>query len=127
MNDDSSGIAKIMLVDDEENILISLSFILEKEGYSVATAKNGTEALELYKSFKPQIILLDVMMPKMDGFTVASKLRSMDEHSEISIIFLTAKGTSQDRQKGYMSGADDYIVKPFDNRSLLEKVAEKVL
>lgn len=127
MNDDSSGITKIMLVDDEENILISLSFILKKEGYSVATAKNGTEALELYKSFKPQIILLDVMMPKMDGFTVASKLRSLDEHSEISIIFLTAKGTSQDRQKGYMSGADDYIVKPFDNSSLLEKVAEKVL
>ena len=122
MNDDSSGITKIMLVDDEENILISLSFILKKEGYSVATAKNGTEALELYKSFKPQIILLDVMMPKMDGFTVASKLRSLDEHSEISIIFLTAKGTSQDRQKGYMSGADDYIVKPFDNSSLLEKV-----
>ncbi len=123
---DKAKKTRIMLVDDEENILISLTFLLRKEGYEVRSAKNGLDALDLYKSFKPDVILLDVMMPEMDGFTVAGMIRSLDADSETSIIFLTAKGTPDDRKIGYLSGADDYVVKPFDNKSILEKISEKV-
>jgi len=117
---------KIMVVDDEENILISLTFLLEKEGYQVKSASNGMDAIELFKTYRPSIVLLDVMMPEMDGFTAASTIRALDTKSETSIIFLTAKGTKDDRRVGYLSGADDYVVKPFDNSSILEKISEKV-
>lgn len=127
MSSANNSDVKIMLVDDEENILISLSFLLEKEGYTVATATNGAEALEQYRAFKPDIVLLDVMMPEMDGFTTAGMLRALDTRSRTSIIFLTAKGTTEDRRIGYLSGADDYIVKPFHNQTILDKVAEKVV
>ena len=125
MSDHSKSSAKVLIVDDEENIRISLSFLLKKEGYDVLTASNGLEAIEKYKEFKPNIILLDVMMPKMDGYEAAEQLRLLDDQSEINIIFLTAKGTPDDRRMGYMSGGDEYIVKPFENDRLLEKVAEK--
>ena len=125
MNGHSSDSIKVLIVDDEENIRLSLSFMLKKEGYEVATASNGVEAIDVYRDFQPKIVLLDVMMPEMDGYATAEKLRLLDDHSEISILFLTAKGTVDDRRMGYMSGGDDYIVKPFDNENLLEKVAEK--
>jgi len=117
---------KILVVDDEENILISLTYLLKKEGFTVQTATNGKEALELFKQFKPQVILLDVMMPEKDGFSTAKDIRSIDKKSDTYIIFLTAKGTSQDKMKGYISGADDYVVKPFDNEILLDKIMERI-
>ncbi|MEM1136700.1 MAG: response regulator [Bacteroidota bacterium] len=117
---------KVLIVDDEENILISLSYLLKKEGYTVKTASNGKEALESFKQFKPEIVLLDVMMPEKDGFSTASDIRQIDKKSETHIIFLTAKGTSQDKLQGYISGADDYVVKPFDNEVLLDKIMERL-
>jgi DNA-binding response OmpR family regulator len=115
---------KVLIVDDEENIVFSLSFLLKKEGFQIETAYNGNEAIEKYKKFKPDVILLDVMMPQLDGYQTAKKLRSLDIFSATHIIFLTAKGTIQDKQKGYISGADDYIVKPFENQQILEKIRE---
>lgn len=119
--------SKVLIVDDEPNIQLSLSFLLQKEGYSVETASNGIEAIEHFHSFAPDIVLLDVMMPEMDGYSTAEKLRALDETSKVHIIFLTAKGTKDDRKTGYLSGGDDYIVKPFDNQELLDKIAEKIL
>ncbi len=116
---------KVLIVDDEENILISLSYLLKKEGYAVKTAANGKEAIERFRQFKPEVVLLDVMMPEKDGFSTAREIRQMDETSDAHIIFLTAKGTSQDKLKGYTSGADDYVVKPFDNEALLDKIMDK--
>ena len=117
---------KILVVDDEENILISLTYLLKKEGFTVQTATNGKEALERFKQFKPEVILLDVMMPEKDGFSTANEIRNIDKKSDTYIIFLTAKGTSQDKMKGYISGADDYVVKPFDNEILLDKIMERI-
>ena len=115
----------ILVVDDEESIVFSLEFLLKKEGYHVRTAANGVLALEAFKEAQPDIILLDVMMPEMDGYETAKQIRALDPTSKTSIIFLTAKGTTRDRREGYMSGADDYVVKPFENEAILEKIREK--
>lgn len=117
----------ILVVDDEEHIVRSLSFLLEKEEYHVVTAANGQEAIDQYMKYKPQTVLLDVMMPVMDGYETARHIRALDKNSTAHIIFLTAKGTVADRKVGYQSGADDYVVKPFDNETILQKVAEKML
>lgn len=114
----------ILIVDDEVNIVISLAFLLEKEGFQVQTAANGAEALQKYTDHKPEIILLDVMMPIMNGYETARKIRSIDVDSATRILFLTARGTQEDRQEGYVSGADDFIVKPFDNEEILNKIRE---
>ena len=115
---------KVLIVDDEKNIVISLSFLLEREGYQIASASNGKEAIEAYKSFRPDVILLDVMMPEMDGYEAARKIRALDDASCCHIVFLTAKGTQQNKIEGYRSGAELYIVKPFDNQEILEVLAE---
>lgn len=117
----------ILVVDDEESIVFSLEFLLKKEGYQVRTAANGVLALEAFKEAQPDVILLDVMMPEMDGYETAKKIRAQDPTSKTSIIFLTAKGRTRDRREGYMSGADDYVVKPFENEAILEKIREKTL
>ena len=114
---------KILLVDDEPNILIALEFLMKQQGYRVETAQNGQEALELLENFTPNVILLDVMMPGMDGFEVAKKIRENTELINTQIIFLTAKGTKEDRRKGYKSGGEIYLTKPFDNEELIESVA----
>lgn len=125
MSDSRVGKATVLVVDDEVNIVMSLSFLLRQEGYQVVTAYDGAAGLAQYAAHRPDIVLMDVMMPKMDGFAAATAIRSLDTSSTTSIIFLTAKGTSMDKQIGYMSGADDYVVKPFDNEMILEKVKEK--
>ena len=88
--------ANILLVDDEPNILIALEFLMNQEGYTVETAKNGQVALEIMESFTPDVVLLDVMMPGMDGFEVAKKIREDAALHNTQIIFLTAKGTKED-------------------------------
>lgn len=114
---------KILIVDDEENIVISLSFLLKQEGYIIETAQNGKAAIEQFEQFQPDIILLDVMMPVMDGFEAAQHIRKIAT-KELHIVFLTAKGTVQDKLDGYKSGAEYYIVKPFDNEELLTLLKE---
>ena len=115
--------ANILLVDDEPNILIALEFLMKQQGYTVELAKNGQEALEIMENFTPDVVLLDVMMPGMDGFEVAKKIRANAALFKTQIIFLTAKGTKEDRRKGYKSGGEIYLTKPFDNMELIESVA----
>lgn len=113
---------KILVVDDEENILISLEFLLQRAGYDVAVAHDGDEALTQAERFAPDLILLDVMMPKKDGYEVCRLLRQDPRHEACKIVLLTAKGRDIDRAKGLAQGADDYLTKPFSTKELLEHV-----
>ena len=126
INNKQKKSSKILLVDDEPNILIALEFLFENEGYTVQKALDGHQALEKAASFQPNIIVLDVMMPGLDGFEVARRLRHIDGFENTRIIFLTAKGTPQDKLKGYDSGGEIYITKPFDNDELLHTINEIV-
>lgn len=115
---------KVLIVDDEPNILVAIEFLMEQNGYVVEKAYNGEEALQKASSFQPEIIVLDVMMPGMDGFEVARVLRNTPQFSDVKIIFLTAKGTEADKINGYSKGGDVYLTKPFDNNELVMVVSE---
>lgn len=112
----------ILVVDDEPNILLSLEFLMQQEGYEVRTATNGDEALLAVGEKQPDLILLDIMMPKLDGFEVCQKIRSNPKWKDIRIVMLTAKGREVDQEKGLALGADDYIIKPFGTKQLVKKV-----
>ena len=115
---------RVLLVDDEPNILTALEFLLAEEGMTVYKATNGEEALRLVEAHHPEVIVLDVMMPGMDGFEVARRIRSDEGNADITIIFLTAKGTQNDRFTGYDSGGEFYLTKPFDNQTVVDTVNE---
>jgi DNA-binding response OmpR family regulator len=112
----------ILVVDDEPNIVLSLEFLMGKEGYLVRTARDGEEALEAIRESPPDLVLLDVMMPRLDGFEVCQTIRANPEWKDMRIVMLTAKGREVDQEKGLALGADDYITKPFSTRGLMEKV-----
>ncbi len=112
--------AKILLAEDDENLGFMVCDNLESLEHSVAWAKNGEEALELYDRSKPEICLVDVMMPKMDGFVLAEKIRAIDEF--VPIIFLTAKSLEEDKLRGFEIGGDDYITKPFSIKELAYRI-----
>ena len=111
--------AKILVVDDEASIVTMLAYNLKKEGYDVVTAEDGEVALEKFESEKPHLLLLDIMMPKMDGYEVCRKIR---EKSNVPIIMLTARADEVDKVVGLEMGADDYVTKPFGNRELIARV-----
>ena len=111
---------KILVVDDDTNICELLRLYLTKEGYQVTVANDGEEGLEKFNQVKPDMVLLDVMMPKMDGIQVLEKLRQ--EGVKTPIMMLTAKGQKSDRITGFNAGADDYLPKPFDPDELLSRV-----
>ncbi len=113
---------KILIADDEPDILEILSFNLKGEGYEVITAKNGDEAIEKAKQNKPDLIILDVMMPNKNGIEVCNILRSQPEYAATIIIFLTAMSDESTEIKGLETGADDYIAKPISPKVLLSKV-----
>jgi DNA-binding response OmpR family regulator len=117
-------IIKVLLVDDEPNILVALEYLMKQQGYQVEKACNGQEALEKAASFSPDVMVLDVMMPGMDGFEVARQVRAHPGWENIRIVFLTAKGTTEDRWKGYSNGGEVYLTKPFDNEELIQVVDE---
>lgn len=112
----------ILIVDDAPNIVLSLEFLMKQEGYTVYTAVDGEEALEKVRAHKPNLVLLDVMMPKLDGYEVCRQIRANPAWQEVRVIMLTAKGRDVERQKGLELGADAYITKPFSTRDLMEKV-----
>jgi two-component system alkaline phosphatase synthesis response regulator PhoP len=112
---------KILLVDDEKDIVEFLQYNLEQEGFQVITAHDGVEAIEKL-NHKPDLILLDVLMPKMDGYEVCRKIRMMDEFKNTPVIFLTAKTTEMDEIHGLNIGADDYIPKPISPKKLIARV-----
>jgi DNA-binding response OmpR family regulator len=116
--------AKILVADDEPNIVISLEFLLKREGYSVVIARDGLEAMEAIERERPDLVLLDVMMPKKSGFEVCQEVRANDALQATKILMLTAKGRDIDVAKGMALGADAYMTKPFATRELVQKVAE---
>ncbi|MEL6802385.1 MAG: response regulator [Bacteroidota bacterium] len=114
----------VLVVDDEPAILLSVSYLIEQAGFETRTATNGTEALEVAREVLPQIAVLDVMMPGMDGFKLAERLRTIEQLADLRIVFLTAKGTPQDLAEGYRSGGEVYLTKPFDNDDLVNTIQE---
>jgi DNA-binding response OmpR family regulator len=112
----------VLIVDDEPNIVLSLKFLIAQEGYEVRTAGNGEEALRALAERVPDLVILDVMMPRPDGFEVCQTIRSTPAWREIPVIMLTAKGRDVERQKGLAMGADEYITKPFATKELVAKV-----
>lgn len=110
---------KILAVDDEKHIVRLVQINLEKEGYEVATANTGREALEKVAEFQPDLIVMDVMMPEMDGLEALSRLKADPATSEIPIIMLTAKAQDSDVFRGWQAGADLYLTKPFNPSELL--------
>ncbi len=115
---------KVLVVDDEENITQILEFSIGAEGYQVVTASNGEEAINKARKEQPNLIILDIMMPKVDGYEVCRILKSNPLTKRIPVILLTAKGREIDKRLGYEVGASDYIVKPFSPSKLIEKVNE---
>ena len=115
---------KILIVDDEPNIVISLEFLMKKEGFQIAVAGDGEEALAKVASFAPDLMLLDVMMPKKSGFEVCEALRADPANSALKIVMLTAKGRETEVAKGLAIGADAYVTKPFSTKDLVVRVKE---
>ena len=113
---------RILIVDDEPNIVVSLEFLMRQEGYETQVARDGDEALAAVESFRPDLVLLDVNMPRRDGFEVCQKLRA-DGWTELKIVMLTAKGRDIEIEKGLALGADAYVTKPFSTRDLVARVA----
>ena len=112
----------ILLVDDEPDILEIVGYNLTQEGYSIVTAENGLKAINQAKKHKPHLIILDVMMPEMDGIEACEKLRAIPELSQSIITFLTARGEDYSQLAGFEAGADDYITKPVKPKVLISKV-----
>lgn len=113
---------RVLIVDDEANIVISLEFLMEQAGYTVAVARTGEEAIEKLDSFQPDLVLLDVMLPGVNGFDVLQRIRQHSTVYERVVIMLTAKGREVEVTKGLALGANAYITKPFSTRELLAEV-----
>lgn len=112
----------ILVVDDDPYILRSLSFVFRKEGFEVEVALNGEEALKKAREFKPKIIFLDLMMPKVNGFDVCKAIKSDKELKDCYVIILTAKGQEVDKERGLDAGTNDFITKPFSPKEMVAKV-----
>ena len=113
---------KILIVDDEPNIVVSLEFLMKKEGFDVAVAVDGEEALAKVATFRPDLVLLDVMMPKKSGFEVCEAVRANPDNARLLVVMLTAKGRDTEVAKGLALGADAYVTKPFSTKELVAKV-----
>ena len=113
---------KVLIVDNEPNVLLSLEFLMRKEGFIVFIARDGEEAFDIIKREHPKIILLDIMMPKVDGYEVCKFIKQNKETNTTKVVFLSAKSKESDIEKGYSIRADLYISKPFSNRDLVKKV-----
>jgi DNA-binding response OmpR family regulator len=114
---------KVLIVDDEPNIVLSLEFLMKQQGYETRVATDGDEALAEVERFRPDLVLLDVMLPRRDGFEVCERLRA-DGWSELKILMLTAKGRDVEVEKGLALGADGYVTKPFSTAELVARVAD---
>ncbi|MBL7750627.1 MAG: response regulator [Chitinophagaceae bacterium] len=117
---------KILVVDDDPYILMSLEFLLKKNGFDVMVARNGTEALDLVEKQVPRIVLLDIMMPDVDGYAICKHIKSHKKLKDAKVVFMSAKSKESDIQKGYDLGASLYITKPFSTRQLLKQMQDLV-
>jgi DNA-binding response OmpR family regulator len=112
----------VLVVDDEPNIVVSLEYLLQRAGYEVRVARDGAEALRAIAQKRPDLILLDAMMPVRDGYDVCQTLRADPAMKDVRILMLTAKSRDVDQEKALALGADDYVTKPFSTRELVERV-----
>lgn len=115
--------SKLLIVDDEPSILVSLQFLMTQSGHEVYTASSGEEAIETIMKVHPDLILLDVMLPGIDGFEVCEIVRLNPKWRKTKVVFLSAKGKEEDIAKGMVLGADAYITKPYANKEVVETVA----
>ena len=116
--------SKVLIADDEPNIVISLEFLMKREGHQVLVARDGIQALDTIRREKPDLVLLDVMMPGRSGFEVCQAVRADESLAGVKILMLSAKGRDTDLAKGSALGADAYMTKPFATRELAERVRE---
>jgi DNA-binding response OmpR family regulator len=115
---------RILIVDDEPNIVISLEFLMMREGHEVHVARDGEAGLVAVREHRPDLVVLDVMMPKLDGFAVLESIRADPDLAHTRVLMLTAKGREAEREKGLTLGADAYMPKPFSTRELVDRVKE---
>lgn len=115
---------KILIADDEHKILMSLEYSFRKIGYEVFIARDGTEVLELLKTITPDVILLDIMMPNLDGYSTLEQIKTMEELTSTKVIFLSAKANPRDIEKGLDLGADAYVTKPYSIKKLIQQIEE---
>jgi DNA-binding response OmpR family regulator len=115
---------RILIVDDEPNIVLALELLMKREGYAVQSVDDGQKAFDAVREFRPDLILLDIMMPKMDGYEVCQRIRADASLKDVSIIMLTAKGREVEREKGLALGADYYVTKPFSTREVMMMIKE---
>ena len=116
------GNGSVLVVDDEPNIVLSLEYLMKNQGFDVRVARDGEAALEALREWAPDVMLLDVMLPRRDGYEVCQTVRATPEWKDVRIIMLTARGRSIEQEKGLALGADDYITKPFSTREVIERV-----
>ena len=114
----------VLVVEDEPNIILSLEFLIKEAGYNVRVALDGEEALKAVAEEVPDVLLLDIMIPKRDGYDVCQTLRANPAFKDLHIIMLTAKGLEAEKEKGLAMGADEYITKPFSTRELAQKLKQ---
>ncbi len=115
---------RILVVDDEPNIVLSLEFLMNQAGYEVSTAADGEAALQCIEAAPPDLVLLDVNIPKRNGYEVCETIRANPRWEGVRVVMITAKGRDVEREKGLALGADDYIIKPFSTHEVVDKVAE---
>src|SRR3972149_3521188 len=115
---------KILVVDDEPNVVRTLTFVLRKEGYEVSSAGDGEEAMAKVRESKPNLMFLDVMMPKKNGYEVCQELKNNSSLSDIHVVMISAKGQEADKEKALSLGADEFITKPFSPMGVIERVKE---
>ena len=115
---------KILVVDDEPHVIRTLTFVLRKEGYEVSSAGDGEEAMAKVRESKPNLMFLDVMMPKKNGYEVCQELKNNSSLSDIYVVMISAKGQEADKEKALSLGADEFITKPFSPMRVIEKVKE---
>lgn len=118
------ALKKVLVVDDDPYILMSLEFLMKKNGYDVMVARNGTEALDLVEQQEPHVVLLDIMMPDVDGYEICRHIKKTARLKHTKVVFMSAKTREADLQKGYDLGASLYITKPFSTRELVKQVKE---
>ncbi|MFN8242642.1 MAG: response regulator [Ferruginibacter sp.] len=118
---------KILVVDDDPYILLSLEFLMRKNGFDVMVARNGTEALDLLEKQVPDLVLLDIMMPDVDGYEICRHIKKSAKLKAIKVVFISAKSKESDIRKSYELGASLYITKPFSTRELLKQVKELLI
>jgi DNA-binding response OmpR family regulator len=115
---------RVLIADDEPNIVLSLEFLMKQAGYEIRVVHDGEEALRVVREWKPDLVLLDIMLPLRDGFEVCQKIREDPETAETRIIMITAKGREVEIAKGLALGADAYVTKPFSTKELVAQVRQ---